>query len=390
MYANQLGGRVGQFGKGCIVAAGSIAVVEAARAALPRPDHVVIVIEENHSYSEVLGSSSPATYIKSLATAGASFTGSFGVEHPSQPNYLDLFSGNNQGTTGTDNYPTNTPFTTANLGAQLRAARFTFAGYSEDLPSVGSTVDSSGYYRHKHNPWANWQASSPTANQLPSTTNLPFTSFPTDYSKLPSLSFVVPNQLNDMHDGTIQQADTWLRSNINGYYQWARTHNSMLIVTTDEDDKSASNQVATIFDGPMVRPGTYSQTINHFSILRTLEDIYGLSHIGGATSATTITSAFYTLPGDANSDGKVGTADFTALAANFNASGKNWPNGDFNGDGKVNALDFNILASNFGSTAAASTLLEPVVVPEPCVSASLTSAFMLLRVRQRHRRGGRL
>src|SRR6476646_6909083 len=78
----------------------------------PRPDHVVIVIEENHSYNEILGGSSPATWIKALAAAGASFTHSFAIEHPSQPNYLDLYSGANQGTTGSDAFPSGTPFTT--------------------------------------------------------------------------------------------------------------------------------------------------------------------------------------------------------------------------------------------------------------------------------------
>ena len=63
---------------------------------VPRPDHVVIVIEENHSYGEIIGSSF-APYINSLATRGALFTQSYAITHPSQPNYLDLFSGSNQG-----------------------------------------------------------------------------------------------------------------------------------------------------------------------------------------------------------------------------------------------------------------------------------------------------
>ena len=65
---------------------------------VPQPDHVVIVIEENHSYSEIIGSPN-APYINSLAAQGAVFTQSYAVTHPSQPNYLDLFSGFNQGVT---------------------------------------------------------------------------------------------------------------------------------------------------------------------------------------------------------------------------------------------------------------------------------------------------
>jgi len=278
--------------KAALCAAGASLASLSALAAPPKPDHVIIVIEENHSYNEILGASSPATWIKALAASGASFTNSFAIEHPSQPNYLDLYSGANQGTTGSDSFPANTPFTTANLGAQLRSAGYSFAGYSQGLPSVGSTVNTSGNYAHKHNPWANWQSSSPTGNQLPSSTNQPFTNFPTDYTTLPTVSFVVPDLQNDMHDGTIAAGDTWCKNNLDGYAQWAATHNSLLILTFDEDDSSESNQIATIFSGAKVKPGQYTETINHYSVLATVEDMYGLSRIGGAVGKTAITDAF--------------------------------------------------------------------------------------------------
>src|SRR5262245_35081159 len=62
---------------------------------VPRPDHVVIVVEENHSYPKIIGEED-APYLNSLARTGALFTASYAIEHPSQPNYLDLFSGSNQ------------------------------------------------------------------------------------------------------------------------------------------------------------------------------------------------------------------------------------------------------------------------------------------------------
>jgi hypothetical protein len=119
---------------------------------VPRPDHVVIVIEENHSYSEIIGSPD-APYINSLAAKGAVFTQSYAVTHPSQPNYLDVFSGYNQGVTD-DSCPHY--FITDNLGLYLLNASLTFAGYSEDLPSVGSLVCTSGAYARKHAPWVNF------------------------------------------------------------------------------------------------------------------------------------------------------------------------------------------------------------------------------------------
>lgn len=236
-------------------------------ATLPLPSHIVVVVEENHSFNEIIGSSS-APYINSLANSGALFTQSFAVTHPSEPNYLALFSGSTQGITN-DSCPHT--FSGPDLGGELLAAQDTFQGFSEGLPKVGSTVCTSGEYARKHSPWVNF-------TDVPSGDNLPFTSFPSPstFSSLPTISFVIPNLLDDMHDGTIQQADSWLQTNIDPYVQWAKTNNSLLIVTWDEDDSSQSNQIPTIFVGPMVKTGQYSETINHYRVLRTLESIYGL------------------------------------------------------------------------------------------------------------------
>lgn len=236
---------------------------------VPRPDHVVIVIEENHSFSEIINSPA-APYINSLVSQGALFTQSYAVTHPSQPNYLDVFSGYNQGVTD-DSCPHY--FTTDNLGLYLLNASLTFAGYSEDLPSVGSIVCTAGAYARKHAPWVNF-------TNIPTITNLPYSFFPSDYTTLPILSFVIPNLNNDMHNGTIQQGDNWLQQHMNAYAQWAVTHNSLLIITFDEDDGSQGNRIATIFVGQMVASGQYSEPINHFNLLRTLEDMYHLPYAG--------------------------------------------------------------------------------------------------------------
>jgi len=257
------------------------------------PDSVVIVIEENHSFSSIIGSSS-APFINSLAQQGALFTQSFAVEHPSQPNYLDLFSGSNQGITD-DSCPHT--FSTLNLASELAAAGLTFTGFSEDLPSAGSTVCTSGAYARKHAPWVNF-------TNVPTSANQPFTSFPTDFTTLPTISIIDPNLNNDMHDGTIAQGDTWLQLHLNGYVQFAQTHNSLLIVTWDEDDSTSGNQVATIFVGPMVKQGQFAETINHFNVLRTLEDLYGLTHAGSAATAATISDVW-----------KSATPDFTVSAS---------------------------------------------------------------------------
>jgi hypothetical protein len=272
---------------------------------VPTPDHVVVLILENHGYSQIIGSSA-APHINALANDAASalFTQSYAIEHPSQPNYLDLYSGSNQGSTD-DNVPSGTvqgdcstigtgAFTVTNLGKQLPGKSLSWATYSEDLPCTGFNGATSNNYARKHNPATNWQGSG--TNQIPSSTNKPFSSFPTDFTQLPTVCYVVPNQNNDMHNGsdpsTITTGDNWMYNNLNNYIQWAKTHNSLFIVTFDEDDDAEGNHITTIFTGSMVAGGQYSNTINHYNVLRTIEDMYGLGYAGKASTVTTITNCW--------------------------------------------------------------------------------------------------
>jgi len=249
--------------------------------AVPAPAHVIVVMEENHGYSQIIGSPQ-APYINSLAAQGASFTNSFAVEHPSEPNYLDLFSGSNQGVTN-DSCPHT--FSAQSLESELITAKKTFTGYSEGLPAVGSKVCTSGKYARKHVPWTDFSKDLAADNQ-------PFTSFPTDFTKLPTVTFVIPNLNDDMHDGTIQQGDSWLQTNLLAYVTWAQNNNSLLIVQFDEDQGTTTNHIATIFVGPMVKVGKYREKINHYNLLRTIEDMYGVPHLGNAASAKTISDVW--------------------------------------------------------------------------------------------------
>ena len=271
----------------------------------PPPSHIVVVIEENYSYSQIIGSgpSVYAPYINDLCATpySAVFTNSWAIEHPSEPNYLDLYSGQNQGTTGSDGYPAGVPFTTPNLGAQLLAAGKTFETYSEDMPSPGYDGSNIGLYWRKHNPCQNWVVATgtPGTNQYGPSINLPYVGyFPvsTNYASLPTVSFLVPNSVNDMHDGSypsnIPPGDNWFHTHVDTLLNWALANNTLVILTFDEGDVSLTNQIPTIFYGPMVKGGTYSELINHYNVLRTIENLYGLSYIGNAASATTITDCW--------------------------------------------------------------------------------------------------
>lgn len=250
-----------------------------AASALPAFSHIVVVVEENHSYDDIIGSGD-APYINSLASGGALMTQSFAVTHPSEPNYLALFAGSTFGLSS-DKCPVKEG-TTANLGSELLAAGSTFKGYAEDLPATGYTVCTSGNYARKHAPWVDF-------SNVPGSDSAPFSAFPSDYSTLPALSFVIPNLQDDMHDGTIAQGDTWLQGNLSAYASWAQANNSLLVVTWDEDDYSESNQIPTLFYGAHVAAGSYDETVDHYSVLATLEDLTGVARTGDAGSATAIT-----------------------------------------------------------------------------------------------------
>lgn len=264
--------------------------VPAMASALPRPDHIVVVIHENKGYSGVIGSSN-APYITSLSKAGANFTNFRAITHPSQPNYIAMFSGATQGVTN-DNCPQT--FTGKdNLANELLDTSLSFNLFAESMPSAGYTGCSSGQYARKHNPL-------PDFTNVPAALNQPFTSFPSNFSQLPTVSWVVPNLCNDMHDCSVSTGDTWTKNNLDAYAQWAKANNSLLIVTFDENDcwflcgifDYNGNKIPTVIYGAHVKTGNYGDSLNHYNLLRTIEDMYGLRRAGNAASATPITNAW--------------------------------------------------------------------------------------------------
>lgn len=285
--------------------AGSVA----AAADLPKYDHVVIIVEENKDFEQIIGNPS-APYLNELAAEGTVLTRMFAEEHNSEGNYFWLFSGSNQNVGFHDAVPT-VKFTAPNLGAALIAKGLTFKGYSQSLPAIGSEVSVTPagctypcVYGRKHVPWISF-ANVPDGTTIATSSNLRFADFPTDYNQLPTVAFVIPDMENDMHNGetkdSVPDGDKWLERNLDRYYQWAKTHNSLLIVTFDENDdetdyvgltdpavspdspsrRGLQNRIATIFAGAHVK-AAYSdaEPLTHVNILRTIEAIYGLPKSG--------------------------------------------------------------------------------------------------------------
>ena len=255
-------------------------------AGVPTPDHVMVVIFENEDAENIVGGSQ-APYLTSLAAKGVAFTDAHGETHPSEPNYLALFSGSTQGVTD-DSCPLS--FSGGNLAAQLQAAGRTFVGFSEDLPAAGYTGCHAGHYARKHNPWVDFDG-------LPASVNQPYAALPADFAALPTVSFVVPNLCNDMHDCGVAAGDRWAAAHLPAYVTWAQQHNSLLVITFDEDNGSSANHIATVLVGPMVQPGTSDQRVDHYAVLRTLEDMYGLPPLGKAAGAAPLSGIWTAPPG---------------------------------------------------------------------------------------------
>jgi acid phosphatase len=222
---------------------------------LPVYDHVVIVVEENKDYAQIVNRPD-APFINELRETGANFTRMFGEEHFSPGNYFWMFSGDNQGVGFRDGVPDVKVQGARNLGASLIRNGLKFKGYSEELPKINSEAvfgpegvpRSDVVYARKHVPWISFD-NVPNNGTAEESSNLRFEDFATDFTRLPTVAFVIPNLSNDMHNTdpaiknpvearnqSVRRGDRWLRDHLGGYARWARTHNSLLIVTFDECD----------------------------------------------------------------------------------------------------------------------------------------------------------
>lgn len=261
---------------------------------VPASSHVVLVVEENHSYSSVIGNSS-MPYLNGLASQYGLATQYFADAHPSIPNYFMLTTGEivtiDDGFTGT--------VSADNVVRKLTSAGKSWRYYAESLPTVGYTGGDSGRYLKRHNPFAYLtdvlNSSSQTANLVP------FSQFSADLSAnaLPNFSFIVPNLDNDAHDGTLAQADSWLQTNLapllaSGQFQ----QDGLLIILFDEGDTldvlNFGGHVAAVLIGPKVKHGFRSTSFyQHESTLRTILQALGVNTFpGNAASAPAMTEFF--------------------------------------------------------------------------------------------------
>ncbi len=260
-----------------------------APASVPVPDftHVVVVVFENHEATAIVGNPDAPTF-NALGRRYARLTHYFGVTHPSLPNYLALVSGSTHGITSDC---TDCVVAARNLADTLAAAGKTWKTYAEDLPSAGYTGAFSGRYAKKHDPFLYFRNVAGSRARLAKV--VPFTQLARDLAaqKLPDFSLVVPNLCNDMHDCSVATGDAWLKAHIVPLLSSPQLRGGVVFVVFDEGTSGAGGggKVDALALGSTVRPGSvFARTTNHYGLLRTIEDAWGLPRLGLSAKATPI------------------------------------------------------------------------------------------------------
>jgi acid phosphatase len=273
--------------------------------AMPRIGHTFIVVEENHSYSSVIGSSA-MPYLNSLASRYGLATNYFANTHPSIGNYFWLTTGqvitNDSNFTGT--------VTADNIVRQLLAAGKTWKSYAESLPFAGYTGSDQYPYAKRHNPFAYLSDVTGSATQVNNV--VPFSQFAGDLAnnRLPNYSFIVPNLLNDAHDcpssspsctdaDMLARADSWLATNIAPLLASAVFQQDGLLVivfdeSVDSDTAGGGGHVAMVVISPRAKPGYQSSSFyQHQSTLRMMAEALGLTSFPGDGANAPSMSEFF-------------------------------------------------------------------------------------------------
>jgi hypothetical protein len=261
---------------------------------VPNFDHIVVIMMENHSYSEIINNPA-APYYNSLANQYGLANQYFGVRHPSLPNYLSFTGGTTAGIT-TD---CNTCFLNApNLAVdRIEASGRTWKGYLESMPAPCTLGDTGQYIQH-HNPFVYYDNIRTVPAECAKV--VPYTALASDFASIattPNYSLIAPNVCNDMHNCSIATGDAWLQSNVGSILASPAftTQNSLLVLSFDEDDGTEANRVPTVLVGSSVRPGARSNVhYDHYSLLKTIESAWGLAPLTTNDANASVMSDFFT------------------------------------------------------------------------------------------------
>ena len=258
------------------------------RATVPAFSHIFEIVMENHEYSSVIGRPD-APYVNNLAATYGLATNYFAASHPSLPNYLALTAGS---TFGIASDCTTCFVNATNIADQVESSGRSWKAYMEDMPTPCYMGASAGNYAMKHNPFLYYTDIRNNAARCAAHV-VPFTQFGVDMSagQLPNFVWITPNMCNDTHDCPVSTGDAWLGTVVPRIIGSAAFRNGgVLFITWDEGSSNASccgdawgGHVATLVISPKSIAGARSSIAeNHYSLLRTIEDGFGLVHLGAA------------------------------------------------------------------------------------------------------------
>jgi hypothetical protein len=261
-----------------------------AAAALPASasSHVAVIVMENKESSDVADPAS-SRYVTALAHRYASATASYAITHPSLPNYLALTSGSTNAITSDC---TDCHVAARNIVDQLESARLSWKAYMEDLPSPCSQVAGSGAYAKKHDPFLYYDDVARNPRRCRKVVGFDALASDLRRGTLPRFAFISPNLCHDTHDCDVATGDRFLSGLVPRLLRELGPH-GFLVLTWDEGSSDAGccvdahgGRIATIVAGPDVRRhARRSRPVDHYGVLRTIENAFGLPPLGGAARA---------------------------------------------------------------------------------------------------------
>jgi phosphatidylinositol-3-phosphatase len=266
---------------------GSAAVPPSRAATAPGPRHIVVIVFENKEAAAIMSPRSDARYFRSLARSGVTLTRLFAIRHPSLPNYLALTSG---GTHGVTSDCTTCLIDDVNLVDQLEDASISWKAYLESMPGSCSRAPVDGRYVMKHNPFMYYTGIRNDPARCADV--VPLRQLRSDLAAdaLPSFAWISPNLCHDMHDCSIATGDRFLRTWVERLTPALGT-DGVIITLFDEGytsagcchGRAAGGHIAGIISGPGAGAGVSIRTrVDQYSILRLIEDAWGLDPLGEA------------------------------------------------------------------------------------------------------------
>lgn len=273
----------------------SAAASSASASGSPSPKafaHIYLLLLENHEYGSIVGSDD-APYLNGLFAKFGLATQMHGVTHPSEPNYIALVSGGTQGVRDDGVYNLDAPSLFDQIEAAGRSWRVYAQGYPGGCSGIASTDEvadgpgKAGDYQRKHNPAISFTSISGNPARCANITGLAgFDPAAADFE------MIVPNQTNDMHSASVRTGDDFLKAFLPSILDSAAfADGSLLIVTFDEGTSGigGGGHIATLLATPRMAPGTrFDADMNHYAVLRTIEEAWGLSPLGAASDAVAI------------------------------------------------------------------------------------------------------